>query len=244
MTTPTAASHVTTPRATAVEPTIIHLGRLRSLLTRGLLLLGEVVAVPGVLLYVFVAVGHSMIGLLAVFGWRVACIGVHRTRSRVPATCMLAFALFLTRTVAGLLVSSVSLYLLIPVLLCACQGIFFAGSALLRRPLLMRLATDYTEHIPDTRVLRRLFAQLSGVWGGVHLVCAAIGVWSLTLSASHAVAATSTLSLACTLGSVGGCIGWGLWRTTRISGLRIAFGERPHPSALPALAPSSLPRAA
>lgn len=216
------------------DPTVIHLGRPRSVLTRGLVLLTEVVVVPGALLYSFTTAGHPTAGMVAVFAWRIAWIGVRRTaHSRVPTTCWLAFALFLARTVAGVAVSSVTLYLLVPVLLCGAQGAVFLGSAFSRRPLLMRLASDYTEDIPDRPRLRRVFAQMSGIWGGVHLVSACIGGWALTLSTMHTVAVTSVLGVACTVVSVGGCLAWGLGRAARIPGLRIVYAEpRPRPQPL------------
>ena len=235
-----------TAETAALEPTVIHLGRLSSVLARGLLLLGEVVAVPGLLLYLFVAAGHPMAGLLAVFGWRSACIGGRLVARRsVPATCWLTFALFVTRTIAGLVVSSVSLYLVVPVVMCAGQGLFFLFSAWSDRPVLMRLANDYTEEIPDRPALRGLFAQLSGIWGGVHVICAALGAWAVTLSTEHAVAVTSALGIACAVASVGGCLLWGLWRAARIPGLRVACGEKRHEPAVPEpLDEASLPRAA
>lgn len=218
---------VTRTSPALAEPTVIHLGALRTAFARGLLLLAEVVAVPGALLYAFAVAGRPMLGLVAVFAWRVACIGTRLGNgSRVPATCWLAFALFLTRTAAGLAVSSVALYLVVPVALCAAQALFFIGSSATRRPVMMRLAADYAGHLPDHPALRRLFAQLSTIWGGVHLVCAGAGAWALTLSTTHAVAVTSGLGLACTLLSVGGSVGWGLWRGARIPDVRITYGHR------------------
>jgi hypothetical protein len=218
----------------ASEPAVIHLGRLSSVLPRGLLLLGETVAVPGILLYAFVAAGHSMAGLVAVFLWRSACIGGRGVaRISVPATCWMTFALFVSRTVAGLAVSSVTLYLVVPVVLCAAQALFFLFSARAKRPFLMRLATDYTDDIPDSPALRGLFAQLSGIWGGTHLICAAVGAWAITLPPTQAVAVTSVLAMACAVASAGACIAWGLWRVRRIPGLRIACCDKPDVSVLP-----------
>ncbi|SFC65689.1 hypothetical protein SAMN04487968_10962 [Nocardioides terrae] len=217
-----------TPPVVVDEPAVIHLGRLRSVLVHGLLLVGEVVVIPGALLYALVVAGHPMLGLVSVLLWRVGCIGTRLGGgSRVPATCWLAFGLFLTRTVAGLVGSSVGLYLLVPTVLCAAQGLFFLGSSLTKRPAMMRLATDYAGQVPDHPGLRRLFAQLSSIWGGVHLVCACAGAWAITLSTSQAVALTSGLGVACTVTSIGGCVGWGVWRAARIPGLRIVCGERP-----------------
>jgi uncharacterized membrane protein len=212
------------------------------MLRRGVLLLGEAVVIPGVLLYAFAASGRPMTGLLVVLGWRIACI-VGRTGARlqVPTTCWFAFALFLARVCGALAAGSVSLYLVVPVVVCALQGLFFIGSAFARRPVMMRLAADYTAEIPDQPLLRRLFSQLSATWGLVHLVCAALGAWALTLPTASAVAATSTLGIGCTVASVGGCVAWGLWRVARIPGLRVAFDEPPAPAPV---APERLPAAA
>jgi hypothetical protein len=222
----TASDHHQEHRLTAAAA-VVHLGRVRSTLIRGVLLLGEVVAVPGVLLYACVVSGHPMLGLMAVFVWRSACIGARvGAGARVPTTCWFAFGLFLTRTIAGLAVGSVGLYLLIPAALCAAQGIFFLASSLAERPVMMRLAADYATEVPDHPALRRLFGQLSGIWGGVHLACALLGAWALTLATPQAIALTSMLGFVCTVASVGGCIGWGLRRTARTPGLRIAYGEK------------------
>lgn len=215
----------TVTRATETESTTIDLGRLRGLFSRGLVLTGEVVVVPGVLLYLLVAAGHPMLGIAAVLGWRALfVVGRMAGGVRVPMTCWLAFGLFLARTVVGLAVSSVSVYLLVPILLCAGQGVVFLGSGLIGRPVLFHLAADYVADIPDRPALRRLFAQMSGIWGGIHLACAALGIWALTLSSGASVAVTSILGVGCTLASAGGCIGWGLWRSSRIPGLRIVCG--------------------
>jgi hypothetical protein len=214
--------------AAAHDTAVIHLGRLGPVARRGALILGEVVVVPGAILYALVLAGHPMLGLASVLCWRAGCIGSRlRAEARVPATCWLAFALFLTRALAGLAVSSVGLYLLVPVVLCAAQGLFFLCSPATRRPAMMRLAADYVGHLPDHVALRRLFAHLSGIWGGVHLLCAAVGAWALTLGTTRAVAVTSGLGLLCTSVSAGGCIAWGLWRGARTPGLRIALGNPP-----------------
>ncbi|MDH2412569.1 hypothetical protein [Nocardioides sp. CER19] len=227
----------------AQVPTVIQLGRAPAMLQRGAVLLGEAVVIPGVLLYAFAAAGHAMAGLLVVLGWRSACIlGRIAGHRRVPTTCWFAFALFLARACGGLAAGSVSLYLLIPVVLCALQGLFFVGSALAERPVMMRLAADYTADLPDSPTLRRLFAQLSGTWGVVHLVCAALGAWAITLPTPSDVAVTSALAIGCTVASVGGCIAWGLWRMARIPGVRLVFADRPAPREV--VAPERVPAAA
>jgi hypothetical protein len=217
------------------ETTTVHLGPLPTMLSRAALMIVEIVVVPATLLYLLVSAGHPVAGLVAVFVWRSACIGGRLTRGvHVPTTCWLAFGLFLARTAGGIAVSSVSLYLLVPVVLCTAQGLFFLGSAFTRRPVMMRLVGDYTADIPDAPELRRLFAQLSAIWGAAHVVCAAAGGLALTLPDAQSVAATGVLGIVCTVASVGGCAAWGLWRGSRIPGLRIVLAHRPAHADMPA----------
>jgi hypothetical protein len=218
----------------AAETTTVHLGPLPTMVSRAALMIVEIVVVPATLLYLLVSAGHPMAGLVAVFAWRSACIGGRLARGvHVPTTCWLAFGLFLARTAGGIAVSSVSLYLLVPVVLCTAQGLFFLGSAFTRRPVMMRLVGDYTADIPDAPELRRLFAQLSAIWGVAHVACAAAGAAALTLPDAQAVAVTGALGIVCTATSVGGCAAWGLWRGSRIPGLRIVLAHRPSPSIVP-----------
>ena len=211
--------------------------------SRAALLIGEVVVVPGVLLYVLVSAGHPMVGIVAVFVWRTACIAVRLALGvRVPATCWLAFGLFMARTAAGLAVASVSLYLVVPIVLCAAQGVFFVGSAFARRPVMMRLAADFVPGVSNRLTLRRLFAQLSTIWGAAHVLCAGFGAWALTLPDAQAVAVTSALGVGCTVGSVGACTAWGLWRGARVPDLRIVGAHSPVHPAMPG--PVAVPAAA
>jgi hypothetical protein len=78
-------------------------------------------------------------------------------------------------------------------------------------------------------MLRRLFAQLSGWWGLMHLACAGIGAWAVTLPTTDAVAITSGLGVLCTGGSLAGCALWGFWRAARLPGLRLVFADVPKP---------------
>lgn len=216
--------------------TVVHLGRVPAIAARAGLLTCEITIVPSLLLYAFVEAGHAMVGLLVVLVWRTACVAGRLTLGlAVPATVWVSFGLFSARTAGGLAVSSVSLYLVVPVAVSALQGAVFLGSAFTRRPLIGRLLGDFASDIPDHPALRRLFAQLTGWWGVVHLVGAGVGGWAVTLAAPQAVAITSVLGLVCTAASLGGCALWGLWRAARIPGLRVRF-EECAPEPLPAVA--------
>lgn len=229
------------PHVPATE-TVVHLGRVRSIAPRAAVLTTEIVVVPGILLYLLVSAGHAMLGLAIVCAWRTSCIGARLAlRIAVPATAWVAFALFAARTIGGLAASSVALYLVVPVVTSALQGAVFLASAFTARPLMGRLLRDFASSVPECAVLRRLFGQLSGWWGVVHLLGAGLGAWAVTLPTAEAVAVTSVLGVCCTGGSVLGCALWGLWRAARLPGLRVVFADAPAAPAaqrepLPALA--------
>lgn len=208
--------------------TIVHLGRVRSIAPRAAALTTEIVVVPGILLYLFVSAGHAMLGLMVVCAWRTSCIGARLAlRVAVPTTAWVAFGLFAARTAGGLAASSVALYLVVPVCISALQGAVFLGSAFTARPLMGRLLRDFASSVPECPMLKRLFAQLSGWWGVVHLVCAGLGAWAVTLPATEAIAITSVLGIVCTGGSLGGCAFWGFWRASQLPGLRLVFADHP-----------------
>lgn len=239
------ADAVASPRPGRVQhvpiaETVVHLGRVRSIAPRAAVLTTEIVVVPGVLLLLFVSAGHAMLGLMVVCAWRTACIGTRLAlRVAVPATAWVAFAMFSARTVGGLAASSVALYLVVPVCTSAAMGAVFLASAFTTRPLMGRMLRDFASSVPECPTLTRLFGQLSGWWGGVHLVCAAVGVWAVTLPATEAVAITSALGVVCTGGSLGGCVLWGFWRASRLSALRLVFADVPaeHPAPVRMLEP-------
>ena len=217
------------PAPAALErETVVHLGRVRSIAPRAAALTVEIVVVPGVLLYLFVSAGHAMLGLMVVCAWRTSCIVLRLARRIVvPATAWVAFGLFSARTIGGLAASSVALYLVVPVCISALQGAVFLGSAFTAKPLMGRLLRDFASSIPECPRLTRVFAQLSAWWGIVHLACAGVGAWAVTLPPTDAVAVTSVLGVICTGGSLAGCAFWGFWRTAQLPGLRVVFRDVP-----------------
>ncbi|MBO0843887.1 MAG: hypothetical protein J2P22_00520 [Nocardioides sp.] len=229
----------TTADADTSADTTIHLGRLAPTLLHGLWLVAETVVVPAILLFPFVRARHDMIGLLAVLAWRSSCIFARWLRgARVPATVWMAFALFAARTVSSLAVTSVVVYLWQPIILSVLTGGMFVVAAFGTRPLTMRLAHDFV-HLPASVTanprVRHLFRDLTLIYGVVHLASAAVGAWAMRLPPDATVAVHGGLGVACTVVSVGVCVGWGLSKVSRIPGLRVRLGEAPV---------SSVPRAA
>jgi hypothetical protein len=209
----------------------IHVGRPMPAALDGLWLVAETVVVPAIVLFQFVRAGHDMVGLLAVLGWRSACILVRWIRGhRVPATVWMAFGLFAVRTVASLAATSVAVYLWQPIALSLLTGALFVVAAFGERPLTMRLAHDFV-HLPGSVAanprVRHLFRDLTLIFGAVHLGSAAVGAWAMRLPADTTVAVHGGLGVACTGVTVGACIGWGLWKVSRIPGLRVRLGDAP-----------------
>jgi hypothetical protein len=232
------------PTFTSTDPDVgadatIHLGRLTPTVVNGIWLVVETVVVPAILLFAFVGAGHDMAGLVTVFGWRSACILARWSRGhRVPATVWMAFALFAARTVSSLAVTSVAVYLWQPVIMSALTGGMFVVAAFGKRPLTLRLAHDFV-HLPapvaaNPRV-RHLFRDLTLILGVTHLASAFVCAWAMRLPTDATVAVHGGLGVACSLVSVGGCVGWGLWRVSRIPALRVRLGDAPV-SAMPQVA--------
>src|SRR5262245_11343148 len=104
------------------------------------------------------------------------------TRRRVPGILVLGIIGLTARTVLALVTGSAFLYFLQPTLGTGLVASVFVGSALLGRPLAMRLATDFMP-LPDTLLahagVRRFFLRISLLWAGVFLANAGISLWLL-----------------------------------------------------------------
>lgn len=211
--------------------TTVYLGRPGRALLNAAWLLAEVVLIPTVLLYLFVAAGRPMLGLAVVFAWRTGCIAVRWIRGhRVPATVWVAFGIFAARTGFSLAASSVALYLWQPVFMTAAMGTVFILTAFTARPLIQRLAHDYVTLPPavtSDRRVRATFRDLTLLWGGLHVACAGIAAWSMRFPVEATVAIHGAVGAGTTVAAVTGCVLWGVWRASRIPGLRLVRAAPP-----------------
>jgi hypothetical protein len=100
-------------------------------------------------------------------------------RKRVSTLLVLATAGLTLKTLIGVLSGSTFLYFVQPVATTvALAGVFFA-SVLVGKPLIARLAHDFCPIAPEVASrpgVIRLFAGLTVLWAGVHLVNAAATV--------------------------------------------------------------------
>jgi intracellular septation protein A len=104
------------------------------------------------------------------------------TRRRVPGMLMLGIAGLTARTALALATGSAFVYFLQPTLGTALVAAVFLGSALLGRPLTLRLAADFMP-LPETLLahhgMRRFFHRISLLWAAAFLANAGISLWLL-----------------------------------------------------------------
>jgi intracellular septation protein A len=121
--------------------------------------------------------------LLSALIWSYTCM-LRRlvTRRRVPGMLLLGIAGLTARTALALATGSAFVYFLQPTVGTALVATVFLGSALLGRPLTMRLAADFMP-LPETllaqRGMRRFFQRICVLWAAVFLANAGISLWLL-----------------------------------------------------------------
>ncbi len=207
---------------------VIELGHLKPAVAKGLRLLLETAIVPTMILYVCMLTVGQMWGLAAVLGWCVVTVGLRMlTVRRIPGTLMLCIAMLVGRTSLALALSSVYVYLLQPVAGSVLMALLFIGSAVLGRPITMRLAQDFVQLpvrlVADKRV-RRMFIQVSLLWGVSRLVDAGMSIGVLHWGLAAGIFSRGVCSGMLTALSVVVCAYWGWSRLRRIPGVEFRLG--------------------
>ncbi|MDH2415697.1 hypothetical protein [Nocardioides sp. CER19] len=211
-----------------VSDHLIELGRIGKVVGNALLMLGEAVLAPTLILYVAMRTVGAVPGLVGVIAWCLLTVLVRRAvGARLPSTMLMMLGVLVLRTGLALATTSVWIYLLQPVAASLLMSIVFAGSALLGRPITQRLAQDFV-HLPerllvDPRV-RRMFIEVALIWGLSRALDAALSLGSLHFGADFAVLARGALSIGLTALSIGACTYWGWRRMRAIPGVRFSFG--------------------
>lgn len=137
----------------------------------------EATIVPAILFFVIVSTIGATVAMAAVLAWGYGAV-LRRIllRKRVPTVLVLATVGLTVKTAVGLLLASTFAYFLQPVATaCALAGLFLA-SVFAGRPVIARLAHDFCPIAPEVAArpaIVRLFAGLTVLWAGVHLLTAA-----------------------------------------------------------------------
>jgi hypothetical protein len=206
---------------------VIELDRLRPTLVRGALLLLETAVIPTLLLYACTVTVGSMWGLVAVFGWCAVTVGTRITmRRRVPRMLLFAVAGLVGRTTMALVFSNVYVYLIQPIIRSLCMAALFLGSAAIGKPVTAVLARDFValpkQLFLDRRV-RRIFVNVSLIWGVSRLIDVGMSVGSLRFGVDTGLLSRGLLSTLLTVATVALCAVWG-WRQIRqVPGVTFKF---------------------
>jgi intracellular septation protein A len=191
----------------------VHLPPLRDLALRALPRLVEGVLVPTALFLLLLNTAGVRAAIVGGFAWSMAVIVVRRALGRrVPTMVLIGVGVLLGRTLLSLATGSSFLYFLQPTLGTATIGLVMLGSALLGRPLVLRLARDFCPLPADTMGdphLRRFFLGISFFWGVTNLVNAAVTLWLLvSQSVSTYVVTRTAMSWTLTIVGIGISVLW------------------------------------
>jgi hypothetical protein len=220
------------PQRPPVDAThVIHIGGIRPAILRAGRLVTETVLVPTLLLIVLLHTAGLAAGFGAVLGWCALTVAFRFIRGRrLPGTLLVCTGMLCARACTALALSSAVVYLLQPIAGSILMALLFLGSAVIGRPITMRLARDFV-HLPSQlhhhRGLRRIFTQTAAIWGVGRLVDAGISIASLHLGFTVALLSRGLLSGALTALMVVVCAAWGLRSLRRLPDIHFRFAATP-----------------
>jgi hypothetical protein len=186
---------------------------------RGIPNIIEATIVPAALFFVVMTTVGPAVAMAAVLAWGYGAILRRVLRGdSVPAILTLATLGLTVRTLVGLLSGSTFTYFLQPVATTVVLAAVFFGSVLVGRPVIAHLAHDFCPLAPEVAsrpAIVRLFAGLTILWAGAHLLTAAITLAMLvSLSVPMFVAIKSFACLGVTVAAIAITVCWAL-RTAR-----------------------------
>lgn len=214
----------------ATEPQhhhVVELAKLKPTLIRGALLMLETAVIPTLLLYACTVTVGGLWGLVAVLGWCALTVSARLTmRQRVPTMLLFAVGGLVGRTTLALLFSNVYVYLFKPIAGSLCMALLFLGSAAIGKPVTMALAKDFvalpSQLFRDRRV-RRIFINVSLIWGVSRLIDVAMSVGFLQLSLDAGILSRGVLSTLLTVATIAVCAIWGWRRIRQVPGVTFKF---------------------
>jgi hypothetical protein len=201
---------------------------------RALRLFAETVVVPTALLWVLLPTAGLVVGLLAAVSWCFLTVAVRWVAGRrLPGTMLLCVSMLSGRAAIALATGSAFVYLLQPALGSGLMALLFLGSAVIGRPITLRLARDFVHlphHVLARRPVKTMFVQVALLWGLGRLVDALMSVVFLHWSVNAGLLSRGVFSPVLTVLTVAVCTLWG-WRSLRREGITLRL--RPAPAAEP-----------
>lgn len=203
---------------------VIEIVGVKSTLLRALRLLLETVVVPTVLLAVLLPTAGLVVAMSAALGWCYLAVAVRWIRGgQMPGTMLLAVSMLSGRAAIALATSSAFVYLLQPALGSAVMALLFLGSALMGRPITLKLARDFVHvphHVLDRKPVRMMFVQVALLWGLGRVADAGMSLAFLHTSVNAGLLSRGVFSPLLTVLTVGVCTAWG-WRALRRDGVKL-----------------------
>jgi hypothetical protein len=196
------------------DPLVVHLPPLRPAIGGMVSLIVESVVLPTVLFALLLHTVSLTAALLGSLGWCWLCVAVRiRRGDGAPGTLLLTTAILTARTLVALATSSAFLYLLQPILSSVVMAALFIGSALLGRPLTVRIVGDFVDlprHVLTRARVHRMFCDVAVLWGASRMLSALVGYQLLRLGTDAALVARGLLGPVLTVGALALCIWWGV----------------------------------
>lgn len=209
-------------------PYVIEIGALRPAATRAARLFAETVLVPTGLLYLLLHTAGLVPALVAVLGWCALTVTLRWIAGRhLPGTLLVCAGSLCARATVALALSSALVYLVQPVIGSLFMAALFLGSALLGRPITMRLARDFVAlpvHLLHHRGLQRVFTQTAALWGLGRLIDAGMSIGFLRMGLDAALLSRGLLSGVLTALMVVVCAAWGIRCLRRMPDVTFRFG--------------------
>ncbi len=215
------------PAAKSESDIVIEIGDVRPLLARAGRLFVETVLIPTGLFYVLlhtVGLGAALVGVI---GWAVLVVVVRWALGQgLPGTLLVCAGVLCGRAGVALLLSSAMVYLLQPVVGSIFMALLFLCSAAVGRPVTARLARDFIElpaQLFHRHGVRRMFAQVSLVWGGSRLLDAGMSFVFLRWGIDAGLLSRGVFSGVLTAVTILACAYWGGRCLGRIPGITLRW---------------------
>ena len=193
---------------------------LAAVARRGIPNLVEATIFPAILFVVVLTVIGTGAAMIAVLAWSYGAILRRVLRGRrVPAILVLATLGLTIRTLVGLASGSTFAYFVQPIATTVALAALFIGSVVVGRPVIGRLADDFCPISPEVAgrpAVLRLFAGLTVLWAGVHVLTAVTTFGMLvSLSVPMFVTLKTIASFAITAAAIVVTVVWALGTARR-----------------------------
>jgi hypothetical protein len=227
---PTSAPTEAATETPGEDDLVVEIHGVRRTVLHALRLFGETVVVPTLLVTILLPLTNLFVALGAALGWCYLAVLIRWLRGhRMPGTMMLCVSMLSGKAALAMATGSAFVYLLQPALGSGIMALLFLGSALLGRPVTMRLARDFVHlpsHVLSRRPVRMMFIQVALLWGLGRLIDAGMSVAFLHWSVDAGMLSRGVLSPVLTVLTVAACVFWG-WRAMRRAGVRFRFCPTP-----------------